>query len=72
MAVKECKQVTAIVVDADTVRIGGSAFVRERTCRSIDPIDSSEFFVCSNCNHGAGIVEFIPNYCPNCGRRVER
>ena len=42
----------------------------ERTCRSIDPIDSREFFICSNCNFGAGRVEFIPNYCPNCGAKV--
>ena len=42
----------------------------ERTCRSIDPTDSREFFICSNCNFGAGRVEFIPNYCPNCGAKV--
>ena len=45
-------------------------WVRERTCRSIDPTDSREFFICSNCNFGAGRVEFIPNYCPNCGAKV--
>ena len=40
------------------------------TCHSIDSIDSGEFFICSNCNFGAGRVEFIPNYCPNCGCKV--
>lgn len=40
------------------------------TCHSIDPVDSGEFFICSNCNFGAGRVEFIPNYCPSCGRKV--
>ena len=40
------------------------------TCHSIDPVDSGEFFICSNCNFGAGRVEFIPNYCPSCGCKV--
>ena len=40
------------------------------TCHSIDPVDSGVFFICSNCNFGAGRIEFTPNYCPNCGRKV--
>ena len=40
------------------------------TCHSIDPVDSGEFFICSNCNFGAGRIEFIPNYCPSCGYKV--
>ena len=42
----------------------------ERTCHSIDPTDSTMFFICSNCNFGAGRMEFIPNYCPDCGAKV--
>lgn len=43
----------------------------ERTCHSIDPV-GSEFFICSECNFGAGKIMFTEfyNYCPNCGAKV--
>lgn len=61
MAVKECRQVSAIVVDADTLRFGGSAFVRERTCRasgeweSISQTQEVRLVSCSECGHEFGM-----------------
>lgn len=80
MAVKECKQVPAIVVDADTVRIGGIAFVRERTCRAYSHgclvIGGTKTFLrcwsCSECHYGWHVSDNDKPYshCPNCGAKV--
>jgi len=58
------------VYDTEAEAIAAWNIRAERTCRSIDQVDSGEFFICSNCNFGAGRIEFIQNYCPNCGAKV--
>ena len=42
----------------------------ERTCRKVIPDEMEGYVFCSEC--GAEIGEYgYPNYCPNCGRKVE-
>ena len=78
MAVKECRQVSAIVVDADTLRFGGSAFVRERTCRMVR-VEKEErilygWLECSNCGPvyppAAIETQDAVRHCPFCGAKV--
>ena len=40
------------------------------TCKSVDKTDPAVWFVCSECGYGRDGIEFVPRYCPNCGRRV--
>ena len=45
----------------------------KRTCRNID--DEFPFFICSECGCNAVVGyrssgDGLPNYCPNCGRKV--
>lgn len=71
----EFNTVACTVVDADTVRYGGSAFRRVSTCE----LDDNG--ACSEC--GASIERVThsvfemgdsyachPNFCPNCGAKV--
>lgn len=70
-------EVMATVVDADTIRYGGSTFKRERTCQMIecswDNGSCTWGCKCSACGdkfehtHGSTWA-----YCPNCGSRIER
>ena len=68
--------VQATVVDADTMRYGGSAFKRERTCRfenagELPEIVHPTVWFCSEC--GSPIYNDIePEHCIYCGARVER
>ena len=71
--------VTATVIDEDTLRIGGSAFKRERTCRMTDNGDYTMLCSCGEEiewhlteHYGDGTAEYSYNYCPHCGARVER
>lgn len=76
MAVKECKQVPAIVVDADTLRFGGSAFVRERTCEVECTIHWGS--ACTDywehelsCGHTVETLDKEPPiFCLECGAKV--
>ena len=40
------------------------------TCKSVDKTDPAVWFVCSECGYGRDGIEFVPRYCPKCGRRV--
>jgi uncharacterized CHY-type Zn-finger protein len=68
--------VSAMVVDADTLRFGGSAFVRERTCQQVDVTGRHKPYVthmsaCSLCGETLAVDEYhAPNFCPNCGAKV--
>lgn len=43
----------------------------ERTCRNLNP-PSCRDFECSECGESSEFTPgFMPNYCPNCGARVE-
>lgn len=43
----------------------------ERTCRDLNP-PSCRDFECSECGESSEFTPcFMPNYCPNCGARVE-
>ena len=72
MAVKDSREdvtATVVVIDEDTVRYGGSAFKRERTCRyELKVYGYYEDWVCSECGHIEN--NGIGNYCPECGAKV--
>lgn len=80
MATTSHKMVSAMVVDADTVRIGGSAFVRERTCRMVR-VEKEErilygWLECSNCGPvyppAAIEIQDAVRHCPFCGAKVTK
>lgn len=76
--------VTATVIDEDTMRYGGSAFKRERTCKPVKEYGEGTPYphlICSECGrslhwdetvneYGEDSGELQP-YC-GCGARVER
>lgn len=80
MMIKHANDTTvqATVIDADTIRYGGDAFKRERTCgepRRFVPYDADNFgnpsfteLWCEHCD-----IELDPDwaFCPKCGARVE-
>lgn len=61
--------VQATVIDADTIRYGGSAFKRERTCQLIE--DDEGRTACSECG-ASYLCMSSAAWCPDCGARVER
>lgn len=61
--------VTATVVDADTIRYGGSAFRRERVSHLVE--DDEGRVVCSECGARYLIASSV-SWCQFCGARVER
>lgn len=63
--------VQATVVDADTIRYGGSAFKRERVCHKVPgKMHYGERRPkCSLCGYGLGDDRWA--FCPKCGARVE-
>lgn len=81
-------KVQATVIDADTIRYGGSEFKRERTCKLWSELshtgDHSMTYTCLECKGIAAVIPHagsmtplmlkahIPRYCSNCGARVER
>lgn len=68
----DLKHVDCIVIDGDTVRYGGSNFVRERTC-TIKVIYTEPWLwsECSACSEGSEDSAWLSaNYCPNCGAKV--
>lgn len=68
--------VQATVIDEDTIRYGGSAFVRERTCK-MHFNQIAGMMQCSECGEYTllGVWQKDQghlNWCANCGARVER
>lgn len=62
--------VTALVIDENTMRYGGSFFRRERTC-NVEWNSDVFAFVCSECDHMSMMPPGSnPNYCPCCGAKV--
>lgn len=58
--------ITATVIDEDTMRYGGSAFKRERTCHIIAKPSDSDYanhwhFLCSNCGCPIEVDEIEQN-----------
>lgn len=67
------QKVQVDVIDADTVRFGGSAFKRERTCHWKGLEEWKNPVECSEC--GVLVVAHVAldsNYCPHCGAKVEQ
>lgn len=62
--------VDAIIIDPDTVRIGGSEFKRARTCRKVPGRMKygTRMPACSECGCGLGDGRWA--YCPKCGAEV--
>lgn len=67
-------KVQATVIDADTIRYGGSAFMRERVCHVMVGVGGwfcSECSVFVNNDCIADAQRWIaPSFCPNCGAKV--
>lgn len=55
---------SALVVNADAVRFGGSVFVRQRTCRYVGDE------VSGGCSEFRGWLDPGCSYCPSCGAKV--
>lgn len=75
--------VQATVIDEDTIRYGGSAFKRERTCRPLrrsgdefkaEEVDTTLAAICSLCGNflGESLDVKDGSFCSDCGARVER
>lgn len=66
--------VDAIIIDPDTVRIGGSEFKRARTCRDFGGEEGANGegydFACGWCGWCGDVTE--PRFCPNCGAKAVR
>ena len=56
--------VTATVIDEDTMRYGGSAFKRERTCHIVMYEGSP---ACSECYRE---LDYDSKFCDSCGAKV--
>lgn len=67
---RECVKVPCLVIDEDTVRYGGSAFKRERTCHIMAPsTESMPFGYCSECEALFDSSQ-PPRFCSQCGAKV--
>ncbi len=63
--------VDCIVIDGNTLRYGGSVFVRERKCRNVYGNDHDLFGCseCDDCYDQTGVVGGF-KFCPACGAKV--
>lgn len=73
MAVKDSREdvtATVVVIDEDTVRYGGSAFKRERTCRFALEEDREKLAEKAACGPGEFVTQDMPQLlwtCSACG-----